>query len=149
MRAVIQRVKEASVTIDGKEFSNIGRGLLVLLAVSEEDCDQDLEYIITKTVNLRIFSDSEGKMNLSVKDISGELLVVSQFTLYGDARKGRRPNFTQSAKAEKAMHYYDEAIKSFEEEVDSVKTGKFAADMDVSLINDGPVTIQLDSKKIY
>lgn len=149
MRAVIQRVKEAGVTIAGKEISRIGKGLLVLLAVAEEDCDQDLDYIVTKTVNLRIFSDSEGKMNLSVKDIGGELLIVSQFTLYGDARKGRRPNFTQSAKAMKATEYYDKAIKAFEEELGEVKTGQFAADMDIALINDGPVTIQLDSKKIY
>lgn len=149
MRAVIQRVKEAGVTIDNKRYSKINKGLLLLLAVGEDDSYQDLDYIVKKTVNLRIFSDGEGKMNLSVKDIEGELLIVSQFTLYGDARKGRRPNFTKSASPEKAIHYYEKAVKAFEEELGEVKTGKFAADMDITLINDGPVTIQLDSTKIY
>lgn len=149
MRAVIQRVKEASVTIDQKEFSKIGRGLLILLAVSEDDQDHDLEYIVNKIVNLRIFPDDQGKMNLSIKDIDGEILIVSQFTLYGDARKGRRPNFTQSASHDKAVLYYEKAINSIKSEVKIVKTGQFAAHMDVSLVNDGPVTIQLDSKKTY
>ncbi len=149
MRAIIQRVKKASVHIAGDEYSSIDNGLLVFLGVHECDTIDDVDYIVNKVANLRIFTDDKGLMNLSLKDIEGELMVVSQFTLYGDARKGRRPNFMQAAKNPKGEELYEKAIEKFKAEISSVKTGEFGADMDISLINDGPVTIQLDSSKIY
>ena len=149
MRAIVQRVKEASVTIDNKEYSKIKRGLLVFLGVGNNDNKSDLDYISKKISNMRIFSDENGKMNLSIKDIDGEILLVSQFTLYGDIRKGNRPSFTDSANPEIANQLYESLAKDLEQNSIAVKTGVFAADMQVSLINDGPVTIQLDSSKIY
>lgn len=149
MRAIVQRVKKASVTIDKNLHSKIDQGLLVFLAITEDDKEEDLDYIVRKIIDMRIFSDENGKMNKSIKEIDGQILVVSQFTLYGDIRKGRRPNFTQSAKAEKAKFYYEKSLDMLRNEIDTVESGVFAADMEVELINDGPVTIQLDSSKLY
>lgn len=149
MRAIIQRVKESSVSIDGKEISHIDKGQMVLLGVSTEDSLEDASYIASKIANLRIFDDDEGKMNLSVKDVGGSLLIVSQFTLYGDARKGRRPSFIQAAGGDKARKLYEEVVRLVQAEGIETQTGEFGADMDVYIINDGPVTIQLDSTKTY
>ncbi len=148
MRAVVQRVKEASVVIDTKVVGKIDHGLLVFLGVGDGDTDVDLKYIADKVTGLRIFSDEDDKMNLSVKDVKGQVLAVSQFTLYGDCRKGRRPNFTSSMEpvgAEKMYEKFKELIKA---EGIGVASGEFGADMSVSLVNDGPVTIILDSSKI-
>ncbi len=149
MRAIIQRVKQASVIIDDKEYSKINHGLLLFLGVHEYDTIEDVDYIVNKTSNLRIFTDEKGLMNLSLKDVGGQILVVSQFTLYGDARKGRRPNFMQAAKNPKGEELYQLTVEKLKKEIPSVETGEFGADMDICLINDGPVTIQLDSSKIY
>lgn len=149
MRAVIQRVKRASVTVDREITGKIGQGILVLLGVSVEDNEKDANYLIEKILNLRIFEDSDNKMNLSLLDIKGELLVVSQFTLYGDTRKGRRPSFIQAAPPDKANELYEYFVSEASKQVSPVETGKFQAMMDVELINDGPVTILLDSKKNF
>ncbi|HRH41843.1 MAG TPA: D-aminoacyl-tRNA deacylase [Pyrinomonadaceae bacterium] len=149
MRSVIQRVKSASVTVDGEIVGKIGTGILVLLGVSVDDSEIDALYLLEKTLNLRIFEDSEGKMNLSLLDISGELLVVSQFTLYGDSRKGRRPSFIEAAPPEKANALYEYFVSEAKQKLLRVETGKFQAMMDVALINDGPVTILLDSNKNF
>ena len=149
MRAVIQRVSCASVTIEGKTVSSISKGLLVLLGVGENDDNSDAVYLAEKTVGLRIFEDDEGKMNLSVSDINGEILVISQFTLYGDCRKGRRPSFIDAARPEKAIPLYEAYVSALANTGLKVGTGVFQADMKVELINDGPVTILLDSKKSF
>lgn len=149
MRAVIQRVKSASVTVDNENIGKIGKGILVLLGISVDDSEKDALYLLEKTLNLRIFEDSEDKMNLSLLDISGELLVVSQFTLYGDTRKGRRPSFIQAAPPEKANALYEYFVSAAKQKLLQVETGKFQAMMDVELINDGPVTILLDSNKNF
>lgn len=149
MRAIIQKVTRASVTVENKLISEIGNGYMVLLAVKENDDKDDLSYIKRKISNLRIFEDNEGKMNLSLKDTGGEILLVSQFTLYGDARKGNRPSFTESAGLEKANDYYEKLRDELIDEGFNVKTGKFQAHMEVSLVNDGPVTIILDSERIF
>ena len=149
MRAVVQRVKKAKVTVDGEIIGEIGTGLMVLLGVGKEDSEKDLEYLKEKVLNLRIFNDEEGKMNNSLIDIGGELLVVSQFTLYGDARKGKRPGFSDAANPETANFMYEQFIKSAKESGVKTANGKFGADMDVEFINWGPVTILLDSKKIF
>ena len=148
MRAVIQRVNNASVEVDGKTVGEIGKGLLVFLGVGDGDTDRDLNYIADKTAGLRIFSDDDDKMNLSVTDINGEILVVSQFTLYGDCRKGRRPNFTSSMEPVTAEKMYEDFIKTIESKGIKTAHGVFGADMQVSISNDGPVTILLDSSKI-
>lgn len=148
MRAIIQKVTRASVTVENELISEIGNGYMVLLAVKETDDKDDLSYIKRKISNLRIFEDTEGKMNLSLKDTGGEILLVSQFTLYGDARKGNRPSFTESAGLEKANDYYEKLRDELIDEGFNVKTGKFQAHMEVSLVNDGPVTIILDSERI-
>lgn len=148
MRAIIQKVTRASVTVENELISEIGIGYMVLLAVKETDDKDDLSYIKRKISNLRIFEDTEGKMNLSLKDTGGEILLVSQFTLYGDARKGNRPSFTESAGLEKANDYYEKLRDELIDEGFNVKTGKFQAHMEVSLVNDGPVTIILDSERI-
>lgn len=145
MRAVIQRVKRASVTIEGKKYSEINQGYLVLLGITHNDSEKDIKYLKDKILNLRIFSNSEGKFDYSIKDIKGEILIVSQFTLYADSRKGRRPDFTQAAKPEIAKKLYLEFIEEIKKENIPVKTGVFGAEMEVELINDGPVTIILDS----
>ena len=146
MRAVIQRVKEAAVSIEGKTVSAIGPGMLILLGVAEEDTDEDLSYLVKKASMMRIFSDAEDKMNRSLQDIGGEALIVSQFTLLADTKKGNRPAFTGAARPEKAIPMYEAFVARFIETGISVKTGEFGADMAVSLVNDGPVTIILDSK---
>jgi D-aminoacyl-tRNA deacylase len=149
MRAVIQRVKSASVTVEGEVVGKIGKGLLVLLGVSNDDAEKDADYLVEKTLNLRIFEDSSDKMNLSLLDITGEVLVVSQFTLFGDVRKGRRPSFIDAAPSEKANRLYEYFVSKIREKLLQVETGRFQAMMDVELINDGPVTILLDSKKNF
>lgn len=149
MRIVIQRVKSASVTVDNEIIGKIGKGILVLLGISVDDSEKDALYLLEKTLNLRIFEDYEDKMNLSLLDISGELLVVSQFTLYGDSRKGRRPSFIEAAPPEKANALYEYFVSEAKQKLLRVETGKFQAMMDVALINDGPVTILLDSNKNF
>lgn len=149
MRAIIQRVTKASVKVDNELISEIGNGYMILLAVKETDMDDDLAYIKKKISNLRIFEDEDGRMNLSLKDTGGEILLVSQFTLYGDARKGNRPSFTMSAGLEKANDYYERLRDELIDEGFTVKTGQFQAHMQVSLVNDGPVTIILDSERIF
>jgi len=145
MRAVIQRVKNAEVKIDGKIVGKIGKGLLVLLAVHQDDTEDKIEKMATKIINLRIFADEEDKMNLSVKDVGGEILVVSQFTLYGDISKGNRPSFIESAKPDKAVPYYEKFVEKIKVSGLKTATGEFGAMMEVSLINDGPVTIIIDT----
>ncbi|MBS4534231.1 D-tyrosyl-tRNA(Tyr) deacylase [Clostridium sp. D2Q-14] len=149
MRVVIQRVNNAKVDIDNKTSGEISKGLLVLLGIGKEDNEDDIKYLTDKILNLRIFQDENEKMNLSLLDIKGELLVVSQFTLYGDCRKGRRPNFMKSAKPDVANVLYEKFISVCEEYEIKVESGEFGADMKVNLINDGPVTILLDSKKEF
>jgi D-aminoacyl-tRNA deacylase len=147
MRAVVQRVTEARVVVDGETIGAIGPGLLVLLGCEQGDTDDDLNYVVAKTVAMRIFSDDDGKMNLSVLDRGAQVLLVSQFTLFGDMRKGRRPSFTQAMEPGAARAMYERAIQRFVNEGVRVATGQFAADMKVSLVNDGPVTILLDSRR--
>lgn len=149
MRAIVQRVSQASVVVEDKLVSKIDKGLLVLLAIGNEDEDKDLEYLVSKILGLRIFEDENEKMNLSLEDIKGDLLVVSQFTLYGDVRKGRRPNFTDSAPAEKGKLFYEKFLEKCRQGGFNPQKGIFGADMKVNLINDGPVTIMLDSKKTF
>lgn len=145
MKLVIQRVKSASVSIDGRVYNAIQQGLLLLVGVGPEDQQEDLDYAVRKIVNMRIFSDDEGKMNLSVKDIQGEILSVSQFTLFADTKKVNRPAFTGAAKPDMAEAFYQEFNQELAKEV-SVEAGVFGADMQVELVNDGPVTIILDTK---
>ena len=145
MKLVIQRVKSASVSIDGLVYNAIQQGLLLLVGVGPEDQQEDLDYAVRKIVNMRIFSDDEGKMNLSVKDIQGEILSVSQFTLFADTKKGNRPAFTGAAKPDMAEAFYQEFNQELAKEV-PVEAGVFGADMQVELVNDGPVTIILDTK---
>lgn len=149
MRAIIQKVKKAKVEIDDKLVSEIDKGFLVFVAVTDSDEIKDIDYITKKIENLRVFYDDEGKMNLSLDKVGGEILVVSQFTLYGDVRKGNRPSFIRSSNGDKAKEYYNLVIQRLIDDGFSVKTGEFGADMQVSLINDGPCTIQLDSERIY
>ena len=149
MRAVIQRVSRAKVTVDGGMTGKIGRGVLVLLGVSKKDSEKEALYVLEKTLNLRIFEDPEGKMNLSLLDIKGALLVVSQFTLYGDARKGRRPSFIEAAAPAEANRLYEFFVSEARRQISEVGTGQFQAMMDVELVNDGPVTILLDSDKNF
>lgn len=149
MRAIIQRVNFASVEVDKKEVSRINKGLLLFVGFGKEDTDVDLKYIFKKVLNLRIFEDQNFKMNLSVLDKGYEILIVSQFTLYGDCRKGNRPSFDNSLSSIEAKRKYEEFLELFYDNHIVVKTGKFQADMKVLLENDGPVTIQLDSKKCY
>jgi D-tyrosyl-tRNA(Tyr) deacylase len=149
MRAVVQRVKRARVSVNGQTTGEIGSGLLVLLGVSVNDGEADADYLSDKIINLRIFEDENGKMNLSLLDYGGELLVVSQFTLYGDTRRGRRPSFINAARSDDADQLYEYFVAKAKESVESVATGRFQAMMDVELVNHGPVTILLDSEKIF
>ena len=149
MRAVVQRVKNASVSVDGDIVAKIDAGIVVLLGIAQDDTVKDMEYIADKCVNLRIFEDGQDVMNLSLKDIGAELLLVSQFTLYGDARKGRRPSYIKAAPPEDARYLFEQCIYIFRERCDRLQTGTFQADMDVALVNDGPVTILLDSRKEF
>ena len=146
MKVVIQRVKHASVTIDGVVHGKINTGFLVLLGVSSTDCAQDVDYLVKKTVNLRIFTDENDKMNISLKDVGGELLIVSQFTLYGNCKDGNRPSFIEAARPEKAIPLYEYFVSECKKQIPVVETGVFGADMKVELLNDGPVTIVIDSK---
>ncbi len=146
MRAVIQRVENANVAIDGKEAGKILQGLLILLGVTHEDSDEDVEWLVNKIVQMRIFADNEGKMNLSLIDVKGEVLVISQFTLFASTKKGNRPSYIQAARPEYANNLYKKFISRIKGEAVKVETGIFGADMSVSLINDGPVTIIIDSK---
>lgn len=149
MRAVIQRVSSASVTVDSQIVGSIDLGLVVLLGVGQEDTRDDVVWLAAKIAGLRIFPDEAGKMNLSVKDVLGKALVISQFTLYGDCRKGKRPSFIRAADPEKANALYLDFVAELTGHSMSVQTGIFQADMDVALVNDGPVTLMLDSRKTF
>jgi D-tyrosyl-tRNA(Tyr) deacylase len=145
LRALIQRVTQASVTVDGEVVGAIGRGFLVLLGVTHADGLREAEWLARKTAGLRVFDDAEGKMNLALADVGGGALVVSQFTLYGDARKGRRPDFLQAARPEQAESLVDAFVARLRGEGIPVETGRFRAAMQVALVNDGPVTLWIDS----
>lgn len=149
MRAVVQRVSAASVTVEGRKVGTIGPGLLVLLGVARGDTEKDGEYLAEKLAGLRIFEDEEEKMNRSVAQIGGSILLVSQFTLYGDVRHGRRPSFTQAAPPEEANRLYEDLAQKLRDKGLTVETGQFQAHMEVSLVNDGTVTILLDSGKSF
>jgi len=149
MRAVVQRVTSAKVEVDDRTVGEIGAGLLVLLGVARDDEPADADYLADKIIGLRIFRDDEGKMNRSLTDTSGALLVVSQFTLYGDTRKGRRPSYIDAAEPERANALYEYFVSRVRAQVIKVETGVFQAMMQVSLVNDGPVTILLDSRKLF
>jgi len=149
MRAVIQRVLEAGVTIGAERTAQIGKGLLVLLGVGSGDTAEDVRYLAEKTVHLRIFADESDRMNLSVLDIGGEILVVSQFTLYGDCRKGRRPSYADAAPPSAAEALYESYVGELRKLTGGVSTGKFQEMMKVSLVNDGPVTLLLESRKNF
>jgi len=149
MRAVVQRVSDASVTVDGNRVGAINRGLLVYLGVALRDTEKDAEYLAEKVIGLRIFTDQEDKMNLSVQDVGGDILVVSQFTLLADARKGRRPSYSEAAEPEKANRLYLYFVEQLRKRNITVATGVFQASMKVQYINEGPVTILLDSTKLF
>lgn len=149
MRAVVQRVSEASVAVDGAVVGAIGRGLLVLLGVAQEDDDRDAQLVAEKVVGLRCFPDGSGKFNLSVENVGGAVLVISQFTLLGDCRKGRRPSFTQAAPPVSAVPLYEAVIDHLRKRGLKVEAGEFGAHMAVHLVNDGPVTLLIDTKKDF
>ena len=149
MRAVVQRVDRAEVSADGRVSGSIGRGILVYLGVHSGDTEKDLEYTVDKAVNLRIFEDDKGKMNLSLADIKGDILLISQFTLYGDTRKGRRPSYNEAALADKGKEYYQKASELMKKKGFKTETGVFGAKMKVDYINNGPVTILIDSFKYF
>ncbi|MCC5425533.1 D-aminoacyl-tRNA deacylase [Clostridium botulinum] len=149
MRAVVQRVISSKVEVDGKVIGSIGKGLNVLLGISKEDTEEDIKYLKEKIINLRIFEDENEKLNKSLLDIGGDIIIVSQFTLYGDCRKGRRPSFIEALGGEEASILYNKFVESIKKEVNNVATGEFGADMKVYIENDGPVTILLDSKKTF
>ncbi|WP_425807508.1 D-aminoacyl-tRNA deacylase [Desulfitobacterium sp. Sab5] len=149
MRSVVQRVSRAAVRVDGETVGQIAKGFLVLLGVGREDSSQDLDWMVDKIIGLRVFEDEEGKMNRSILEEKGEILLVSQFTLYGDCRKGRRPSFSTAAPPQKAKALYDEAAAKIAARGVSVETGIFQADMKIDLVNDGPVTLLLDSEKTF
>ncbi|NME82484.1 D-aminoacyl-tRNA deacylase [Clostridium sp. SM-530-WT-3G] len=149
MRAVVQRVTSSSVSVDGNIIGSIGKGFNVLIGIAKDDTIDDLKYIKDKIVNLRVFQDKNDKMNLSLLDVQGEILAISQFTLYGDCRKGRRPNFMEALGGEEAVKLYDEFVEMLKSTGLKVETGEFGADMKVEIHNDGPVTILLDSKRNF
>ena len=149
MRCVVQRVTEASVTVNGETVGAVGPGLMVLIGVSTEDTDADLKYMADKVPNLRIFDDENGVMNRSVIDVGGSILAVSQFTLYGDARGGRRPSYIRAAKPDDANALYERLVAAWRAKGIHVETGRFRTEMKVSLVNDGPVTILIDSEKAF
>ncbi len=145
MRALLQRVTRASVTVRGEPRGAIGPGLVILLGITHKDTPKDAQYLVKKSTDLRIFNDSEGKMNLSLKDVGGQALIVSQFTLYADTRRGRRPGYSNAARPETAIPLYEAYIRGFREQGIHTETGEFGADMSVEIQNDGPVTLMLDS----
>ena len=149
MRAVVQRVSSASVKVDNEIVGQIDRGFLVLLGVGTDDADEDAVMLAEKIAGLRVFEDDDGKMNLSLSDVDGRILVVSQFTLFGDCRKGRRPSFVEAARPEKAELLYETFVAEIRGQGIAVETGRFQTHMDVSLVNDGPVTLMLDSRKTF
>jgi len=149
MRCVIQRVSQASVRVEGNVIGEIGSGLLALVGIGQDDGLSDIAWLATKIIGLRIFEDQEGKMNESLSDIYGELLLVSQFTLFGDCRKGKRPSFSDAAPPEIAKALFDQLVDHIRLQGITVETGQFQADMEVSLVNSGPVTILLDSKRKF
>lgn len=149
MRAVLQRVREARVDIEGRLEAEISAGILALAGFSRDDSDSDMDYVVEKISTLRIFGDDEGRMNRSLLDVEGELLVVSQFTLYGDTRKGRRPSYSDAMEPERALVFYEKFIQRCRERMPLVRCGVFGADMKVSLVNDGPVTLLVDSRKLF
>ncbi|WP_213975766.1 D-aminoacyl-tRNA deacylase [Tepidanaerobacter acetatoxydans] len=149
MRAVVQRVKNASVSVQGKDISKIDNGIVVFLGVAEGDTMEDVDYLAEKIVGLRIFEDEEGKMNKSVQDVDAAILIVSQFTLLGDVRKGRRPSFSKAAQPKEAQKLYKALIEACKKKVKAVEEGQFQAEMLVNVLNDGPVTILIDSDKQF
>jgi D-tyrosyl-tRNA(Tyr) deacylase len=149
MRACVQRVRRGSVTVDGQITGQIQRGFVVLLGVADDDTETDLRYLADKVINLRVFEDDEGKMNRSLREVNGQLLVVSQFTLLGDCRKGRRPSFVHAAPPDMANKMYEQFVAYVREQGTHVETGQFQAMMDVELVNDGPVTLLIDSRKEF
>ena len=149
MRCVVQRVTEASVAVNGEVIGRCARGFMVLIGVHADDTERDLRYMAEKVPKLRVFEDDAGKMNLSLKDVGGGMLAISQFTLYGDARGGNRPSFITAARPEKANPMYEQLVEAWRAQGIHVETGRFGADMKVSLVNDGPVTILMDSSKAF
>jgi D-aminoacyl-tRNA deacylase len=149
MRAVVQRVSRASVSVDGEVTGSIGVGILLLLGVSAKDSEADALYLVDKVLNLRIFDDEDGKMNLSLLDTGAGLLVVSQFTLYGDSRRGRRPSYIDAARPDEANRLYKYFVSEAGKHIENVATGRFQAMMEVELVNDGPVTLLLDSERNF
>ncbi len=149
MRAVVQRVTRASVTVEGETVGEIGKGLVILLGVASDDTQNDVEYLAEKIAALRVFDDEDGRMNLSVKDAGGALLVVSQFTLYGDVRRGLRPSWSDAAPPEIAEPLYESFVLSLKKDLAQIATGSFRRMMQLELVNDGPVTILLDSRKLF
>jgi len=149
MRAVVQRVKNCRVSINQEEISSIQSGLLVYLGVQKDDNQQDIQYLVNKILSLRIFEDDQGKMNKNIQETNQEIMIVSQFTLYGDVRKGRRPSFNEAAPQDKGKEYYNKAIALFKEKHVKVSSGQFQAMMDVDYTNQGPVTILVDSHKAF
>ncbi len=145
MRALLQRVSRAGVYVRGDPHGAIGRGLVILLGIAHDDTTEDVRYLVNKSIDLRIFGDADGKMNLSLRDICGQALIVSQFTLYGDTRRGRRPSYTEAARPETAIPLYEAFIQGFRAQGIHIETGEFGADMSVEIRNDGPVTLMLES----
>jgi D-tyrosyl-tRNA(Tyr) deacylase len=149
MRAVIQRVKQAKVEVDGRLIGQIGRGILLFLGIAPDDDERDIDYLVNKVAQLRIFPEGEHYFHVNLRDIQGELLIVSQFTLYGDCRQGRRPDFINAAKPDQARQLYQRFVEKCQNQGLKTATGEFQAMMDVSLVNDGPVTFLLESKKLF
>ena len=148
MRAVLQRVTEASVTIDGQKVGEIGKGIMVLFGMLGTDTDKTIDYMLDKVINLRIFEDENGKTNLGLKDVGGSLLLISQFTLYADCKRGNRPSFVKAGAPDMAKELYEYIISKCKEEIEIVEQGEFGADMKVELLNDGPFTVLLDSDEL-
>lgn len=148
MRALIQRVSKASVTVNDKKLSEIGKGILVLLGITHGDNEKDIKYLLEKITNLRIFEGENQKLDLSIQDVKGELLLVSQFTLYGDCNNGRRPDFNNAAPVEEARTVFEKACEIFKKSLVPTQTGQFQANSQIELINDGPLTLMIESKKI-
>ena len=148
MRAVVQKVKYSTVTVDGETIGKIDKGYMILLGVTHDDGEKEIDWLAKKIKDLRIFEDEDGKMNLSLEDVKGEVLIISQFTLYGNCIKGRRPGFTDAARPELAEKLYDQFVEKFKSFGIKTKTGRFGADMKVELLNDGPVTMIIDTKDV-